>query len=60
VNARDKIQVRLVGGPLDLDDQVIEVTYVTISKTVVGDDGTCHNYLVEQDTDGNWKGKYNS
>jgi hypothetical protein len=56
----DKISVRLVGGPMDLDDTTIEVTYITIRKTVVADDGTCHNYLIEQDIDGNWKGTYHA
>jgi hypothetical protein len=60
VNTQDKIQVILVGGPMDLDDTEIEVTYITIGKNVVADDGTVHNYLIEQDIDGNWKGKYNS
>lgn len=45
---------------MDLDDTEIEVTYITIGKNVVADDGTVHNYLIEQDIDGNWKGKYNS
>ena len=60
MKAQDKIQVTLVGGPMDLDDTTIECTYITLGKTVVADDGTCHLYLIEQDISGNWKGKYHA
>ena len=59
VNTQDKIQVRLIGGPMDLDDEVIECTYITIQKTVRADDGTLHNYLIEQDINDQWIGRYN-
>lgn len=54
----DKISVTLVGGPMDLDDETIECSYINVMKTVMADDGTYHHYLIEEDIDGNWKGKY--
>jgi hypothetical protein len=45
VNTQYKIQVILVGGPMDLDDTEIEVTYITIGKNVVADDGTTLRFV---------------
>ena len=54
-----KIQVTLIGGPMDLDDSVVEWTYKTMRLCVADETGVCHYYSPEQDLEGNWKGIYN-
>jgi hypothetical protein len=56
--AQDKIQVRLVGGPMDLDDTVVEWTWKSMRLCIADETGVCRYYTPQQDAEGNWKGTY--